>query len=270
MPRGSTLTRSLAVTLCVFLVSACASNAVRTDRIASDFGLQRQIVKGSEFDHVVYLNESSQSAVLHIYLEGDGVPWLMRYLVNPDPTPRNPLMLRLMQQDPTNRIYLGRPCYHGLASSESCSPNLWTYARYGETVVESMSAALRRLLEQRDYTRLVFLGHSGGGALAMLLAERFAETEAVLTLAGNLDHLAWTKMHGYIPLGASLNPASRSVLKEDVYQLHVAGGRDRNIPAHIIRDFVGTQKNAELLVVEGFDHGCCYQRIWLELLNKLP
>ena len=69
---------------------------------------------------------------------------------------------------------------------------LWTSARYGDEAVASMAAALRPdLAMESGYDRVVWVGHSGGGALAMLLAERVPETTAVVTIAADLDTEAW-------------------------------------------------------------------------------
>ena len=73
--------------------------------------------------------------------------------------------------------------------------------------MSSMASALRRYLSRGDIDRLVWLGYSGGGTLAMLLAPRFDQTTDVVTVAANLDIDAWTDRHGYSRLSGSLNPA---------------------------------------------------------------
>ena len=75
-----------------------------------------------------------------------------------DPTAREPLVLRLMALDRVPSVYLGRPCYHGLAADPRCTPALWTDARYSEVVVASMAAATRRLLSLTGHTEIVWLG----------------------------------------------------------------------------------------------------------------
>jgi dienelactone hydrolase len=47
-----------------------------------------------------------------------------------------------------------------------------TAGRYSERVVSSMAVAARRLLQARGAAHVVWLGYSGGGALAVLLAAR--------------------------------------------------------------------------------------------------
>jgi len=257
------------------LLTACATPAQRIDEMAHRLGLRRQVVQGASFAHVVYQHETiSQAGTLHVYLESDGSPWLNRYTVAPDPTPRNPLTLELMAQDRAPSLYLGRPCYHGFATTPPCHPLFWTSRRYGPEVVDSMAAALETLLEQaeragRPFTQLVFIGYSGGGALAMLLAERFQQTRAVLTVAGNLDIDRWASWHGYSPLQGSLNPATRPPLRPDIAQLHVVGDYDRNIPENFIRSVVMKQHCSEYIVYNNFDHNCCWKTTWPVLLERL-
>lgn len=54
-------------------------------------------------------------------------------------------MLRLMALDPAPSVYLGRPCYHGLAAPCRARRSFGR-ARYSARVLDSMAAALRSLL----------------------------------------------------------------------------------------------------------------------------
>ena len=151
------------------LLGACQSPTLKFDQTAASLGLQRDVVMGAGFQHVLFWRNGGPNKTLHVYLGGDGTP------VNAgrpakDPTPRNPLMLRLMLLDPDPAVYVGRPCYHGLAATAGCSGDLWTTARYSESVVSSLAAAIRRIMMSRGYERISLFGHSGGGTLAMLLA----------------------------------------------------------------------------------------------------
>ncbi len=253
------------------LLLSCAHSPVeRIEQGARDYGFTRQEVFGDGFSHVIYHhNDLSRSGPLHVYLEGDGSPWLQRHFIAADPTPRNPVMLHLMALDSAPSVYLGRPCYHGLKDQASCDPQYWTHGRYSMRVVLSITAVLRQILVSERYTGLMFLGHSGGGTLAMLLAEQFPSTQAVVTLAGNLDPEAWTQYHDYSPLHSSLNPSRRASLDPTIYQLHLVGGRDENIPPRLSHAAVARQKGAEVKVIKNFDHGCCWHELWPTVLQML-
>src|SRR5258708_29496323 len=111
-----------------------------------------------------------------------------------------------MRLDPAFSIYAGRPCYSGLAASEGCSSMLWTSGRYSAAVVSSMRVVVRRLLDMYGAKRLVLIGHSGGGAAAVLPAPSFDETVSVVTLGGNLRVPALAQWDPYAPLHALLQP----------------------------------------------------------------
>ena len=257
------------------VISACVAPSVQMDRLAEQLELTRINVYGKPFLHRVYLNKAAENlsqvktSRLHVYLDGDGDPWLNRRQIAADPTPRDPLALRLLARDPTPAVYLGRPCYHGLARSALCSPELWTSHRYSEAVVNSMASALSQLPAYRAAFDTVLIGHSGGGALAMLLAARLAKTRVVMTLAGNLDPAAWTRLHGYSELTGSLNPALQPALPKSILQIHLMGGQDQNIPPVIAPASLLQQSNVRVVKFEAYNHRCCWLRDWPVLLVYL-
>ena len=251
----------------LILLGGCASPAERFDQTAASLELQRAIVTGGEFRHVLFWRDGGPNRTLHIYLGGDGTPVISGQPTK-DPTPRNPLMLRLLSLDPGPAVHIGRPCYHGLAGTEGCSSKFWTAARYSEPVVASLAAAVRRIMTARGYDRISFFGYSGGGTLAMLLAERFPATRTIATIAANLDIDAWTDHHDQPRLTASLNPASLPPLRDNVVQRHYVGSRDRIVPATVTAR--GVQgPNANLIVVDDYDHLCCWSERWSSILADI-
>src|SRR5262249_18582832 len=116
---------------------ACGTPTRAFSRYAHSLGMREEIVEGTVFGHVVFASGAPASGTLHVSLDGDGTPWSL-WAPSADPTPRNPLVLRLMALDPTPSLYLGRPCYHGLSQEPPCTEAFWTSARYSETVVSSM------------------------------------------------------------------------------------------------------------------------------------
>lgn len=194
------------LTSILFLVG-CSSLAEEFARKAAERGLKREVLTGARFQHVIYYKPGSSSKTLHVYLDGDGIPWIAGR-PSDDPTPRNPLLLNLMALDSAPAVYLGRPCYHGARSIGSCASRFWLKDRYSEEVVVSLSAVISQLLQQGGYDNIAWFGHSGGGALAVLLAARFPQTLSVVTVAANLDLDAWAAYTGHNDLSGSLNPAS--------------------------------------------------------------
>lgn len=250
------------------LLLSCTTPVERLETQAKRLGLNRELWKGTVFYHVVYRNAFHGDS-LHVYLDGDGTPWINRYWIAPDPTPRNPLGLTLMAQDNAASLYLGRPCYHGQSQVPPCHPSLWTSHRYSAEVVDSMAAVLEKVLAASSYADLVLIGYSGGGTLAMLLAERFQQVRAVVTIAGNLNLQNWTDWHHYSPLKGSFDPANRPPLPTSIRQWHFSGGRDRNVPPSIVQSVINQQHNAQWMVIETFDHRCCWPQIWPFILKQV-
>jgi hypothetical protein len=260
--------RRLGALLGLLAIAACAGPAARFDREASSLGLAREDIAGAGFTHAVYRSaRAAAGGDLHIYLEGDGTAWVSGRYVAVDPTPRMPVALLLMTRDPAPALLLGRPCYHGHYADPGCTPSLWTGARYSEAVVASMAAALESL--RAPGARLTLIGHSGGGTLAMLLAERVPGVDTVVTVAGNLDVAGWTRLHDYAALSDSLDPGARGPLPTDIRQIHFAGGRDGEVPPDLVRGAVRRQPGARFEVVDSFDHRCCWEREWPELLTQI-
>lgn len=240
-------------------------------REVREHGLQRHSLMAGKFTLIYYDRPGEQEGdSLHVYIGGDGVPWQNKIFVTQDPGPYHPLVLRLMKQDRKPSIYLGRPCYQGQAKHLPCQPAYWTSARYSEDVVRSMSMALNELLKKYHYQKLVLIGYSGGGTLAVLLAPRVPQTQAVVTIAGNLDTNAWTDYHQYSALTESLNPAREAPLSPDIMQVHLQGGKDKNIPAELGTQYLEKQIHARRLHYEHADHSCCWQRYWPDVLMLLP
>ncbi|WP_414683398.1 lipase family protein, partial [Methylophaga sp. UBA5088] len=141
---------------------------------------------------------------LTIYIEGDGLAWLNRRKISSDPTPVDPLVLKLAVHD-KQAVYLARPCQY--VKSDRCDKKLWTSARFSTEVVESMNQAVTELKNQFQASSLRLIGYSGGGAIATLLAAERNDVDQLVTVTGNLDTTAWTEMQHISALTDSLNPA---------------------------------------------------------------
>jgi hypothetical protein len=232
--------------------------------------LSKSIVQGRDFKHAIYERPTYKvdEKELHVYIGSDGTPW-DRNRPATDPTPRNPLALRLMLADPARAIYVGRPCYHGTGSSMKCASDAWTSARYSEQVIASVSMVIENYVEEHQVERVVLIGYSGGGAIAALLAARLSRVSTLITIAANLDTSAWTTAHSYKPLLGSLNPANADPVPEDIRQFHLYGTLDTNVPHATTLAFLALNSSAEVIEYANFTHICCWESVWSDDLFKL-
>ena len=253
----------------ILLLYGCISAHGKFDRDASGFAFERSEVDGLGFRHAVYKKSApphGDAGPVHVYLTGDGLPYIRPGLASGDPTPRRPVVPSLLALDPEPGIILGRPCYHGYAHTPPCSQRLWTHARYGEEVVASMNKALARAVPAGR--EMVLIGFSGGGALAMLLSGRVPGIVAVVTLAGNLDIDAWADAHGYERLRGSMNPVAAPALPAELIQLHCAGADDERVSPKLLKR-ASKRTGGELFVLQGVTHNRGWERHWPAILEEL-
>lgn len=242
----------------------CSSPGQRLEQRARAAGLEIIEVPAGEFPSLVYLKRSVDpshaSVPLTIFLESDGIPWRDGRQPSVDPTTQQPLALDMLIRSPAPAAYVTRPCYHGLRS-EKCNVELWTGARYSSDVVESMAATVREAQRRAGATKVALVGYSGGGTLAVLIAERLDSVASIVTIAANLDTDAWTEHHKYLPLSQSLNPAI-SDRPHPWPELHLRGANDAVVPAATTAKYFSRYPQAQQRTIEGFDHVCCWVRDW--------
>ncbi|WP_246034916.1 alpha/beta hydrolase [Azoarcus indigens] len=242
------------------------------DALARAQGWQAQAIPAGAFTLLAYLpaNAAADPAdTLTVYLEGDGLAWITRSQPSDDPTPRDPLALRLALAQPAGKAaYLGRPCQYLRQQNPACGSRYWTTARFAPEVVEASSRALDQLKQATASRRLILVGHSGGGAVAALLAARRTDVDRLITIAGNLDHRAWTTRLRLSPLTASLNPADEIAALRRLPQWHFAGGKDSALPAELVRNFAAAfppGSPVQVRVEPDYDHHCCWAQAWPQL-----
>jgi hypothetical protein len=252
--------------LVLLLLSACQSTQPQKIVTFSSTAL----VINSQFKHILVEQHPQHTARLHVYIEGDGRPYRNRFLIAKDPSPQNPLILNLMMQDNTSSLYLGRPCYFNKSlttmQDSHCNPRYWTSARYSEEVVNSMVSVLREYLSTHPHRGISLIGHSGGGTLAVLMAARMPEVDQVVTLAGNLDIVAWIRLHHYTPLKNSLNPADLNLTH--IQQIHFGGDKDNNIPPALSAAWLKSMGQS-MHILKDADHNCCWQLNWNTVLTQI-
>ena len=132
-----------------------------------------------------------------------------------------------------------------------------------------MSAAARAFIANHQFQRVLLVGYSGGGTLAVMMAPRLPEVVGLVSIAGNLDPEAWTKLHGYLPLSGSLNPALEPPLPPTLRQWYLEGLGDANIPASVIDRYVRRVPHNRIRLYPKFDHVCCWRQEWPKIYREV-
>ncbi len=243
----------VAVFFVVFLSSCGSSRSVENrvlhaDSIVFASKLKPLALKTPYFAlHSVY-HFPDPKGLLTVYIEGDGRSWVSRFQLSSDPTPINPVALRLAiihtEQFPKSNIaWLARPCqYQPNRGDVNCEAKYWSSHRFSQKVIDSSNAAIDQLMLKSGATKVRLIGFSGGAAVAILAAAKRDDVDSIITIAGNLDHQQVNEYHGVTPLRGSLNPKLVIGKIKHIPQVHFIGSDDEVIPAKISTDFIRAQK----------------------------
>lgn len=275
-PRGRAF---FVAALAVLMLGACSSvtDVLRergdiADDIARSGGFTRFFVETGQFELTGYRRFSNPAVgEVSIYIEGDGIAFASRNVISPDPTPRDPVSLRLAVQDRTpNVAYLARPCqYLPPNRLQRCSPDYWTNARFAPIVISEMNLAVNAIKQAARADRIRLYGYSGGGVVAALLAAQRNDVVFLSTVASPIDHASWTRFNGFTPLRPALYPIQSARETAGVPQIHFAGTDDDVVARQFIETFVAqvvaAGGQARIVDVPGADHDCCWARRWPEL-----
>lgn len=266
-----------ALALASCLLAACSSIPTPSERgrtasaLAAAKGWKPTNLRAGIFTLVAYLPATAVPAeTLTVYIEGDGLAWITNDTPSADPTPRDPIGLKLALAHPGDAaVYLARPCqYVDGNDSASCGPTYWTAKRFAPEVVAATSAALDALKSRYGARQIQLVGYSGGGAIAALVAAQRADVNLLVTVAGNLDTRAWTNHFRVTPLYGSLNPADFSGQLAKVKQMHWVGAVDQAVPPLVSMSYASrfSVKDRPIVqILNGYDHVCCWVQNWAQL-----
>lgn len=257
------------------LLAGCASHSVevrvaRAEKIALQSNFSRVDIKTSRFDLVAFVGPQTKGGPLRVYIEGDGFAWVTRQQPSKNPTPVDPIALKLAVLDEGNAAYLARPCQY--LPDTGCPQRYWTFARFASNVIDAMNDAITHLKQRSGSEQLVLIGYSGGGAVAALVAARRTDVVHLITIAGTLDTVAWARLHTVPELRASLNPRDYWRDLASVRQTHVIGENDDVVPVDVYRSYRKTfpeHANIVMKVVPRVDHSCCWENVWPSVLKTI-
>jgi hypothetical protein len=248
----------------------CMDRAGAAKNIAGKAGFTKEHIKAGDFTLMTCQRFNKRSDNVSVYIEGDGRAWETKYRLSGDPTPSNPVALKLAAVDPADNIaYIARPGQYPPSGFPECDARYWSGFRFAPEVIYSFNRAIDILKEKSMAKHVELVGYSGGGAIAVLVAAQRSDVVALRTVAGNLDTNAFCTLHHVSQLDASLNPLDFAVKVAHIPQRHFVGRRDKVIPLAIAQSFVTMEKDkdyARITIVDSLSHNDGWHKRWKELL----
>lgn len=234
-------------------------------RIATPAWMIKRNVVAPPFNLRAYERMHERGGVANLYIEGDT-------LSIKGTTPSNPIGLHLASKDKaSNVVYLARPCQYTSSISNKCDSKHVTTEQFSEEVIESYNTALNDIARRYDITSFNLIGHSGGGAIASLLAAKRHDILSVRTIAGVIDHTAYSAING-ADYSGSINPASEASALSKIPQYHFIGGQDTIIPPAVLHSYLQSMPPThcvQSMLIQENGHTSGWVNRWPELL-KLP
>lgn len=182
---------------------------------------------------------------IKVYIEGDGLAWVTKSVISSDPTPLNPIALKLMNVDKRGcKVYIARPCQYG-EKEKNCTQKYWTSHRFNANVIDSFNEALNMIKATYKNNSFSLVGYSGGGAIALLSGVKRDDIAKIVTIAGNLDHEFWTNHHSIWALSGSLNPIHYTKQLNKIPQYHLIGSKDSIMPKDVYNSYKRYFKNTK-------------------------
>lgn len=220
------------------LLSGCAAASSISSRhdtaagIAGSAGMNEMVLQAGTFNLTSWERVQQPGTIADVYIEGDGLAWLDKHRKSLNPTPPDPLALRLAAADrSSNVIYIARPCqYTGWNGDGSCPDIYWTTGVAAPEVIAAYDQALNALKAHYQLTGFNLIGYSGGAAIAVLAAARRSDVLSLRTIAGNLDYAAFSALHEVSPIKDSIDPVTVAPALANIPQLHFIGGEDKIVP----------------------------------------
>ena len=222
------------------------------------------VIKTDYFNIASWQKITDPNQIYKIYIEGDGNAFNIHGQPTKDPTPKGTLVRELAFGDNSpNVIYLARPCQY--IKSPICSQRHWTTARFAPEIINAEYQAIKQIVGNNE---IILIGFSGGAQIAGLVAtaKKGLNIKKIITIAGNLDHLVWTKYHNLSPLNESMNLHDYYQQFKKIPQIHYVGTNDIVIPQDLINNFI--ENNSYFITVEGADHNNGWNNIYSLIWNE--
>ncbi len=254
-------------------ISACANTGHDTRQKVADLlavrnGFQSKIMKGGQFWLQTYQRISNPNLPYVFYIEGDGFAFRDRFTISDDPTPKRSMVFALATQDyRSNVVYIARPCQYVAGMDMHCNSAYWTEKRMASEVVDSINEAIKTISHGQPFH---LVGYSGGGGIAVLIADRNKKVRSILTIAANLDPKLFNEYHHVKPMLGSLNPIDVAHSTRNVPQLHISGGKDDIVKPFITDKYVKAANSpcVKQEILPNVSHDKGWDKAWKYILGS--
>lgn len=253
-----------------FVLSGCVPSSYERFENASSqakgMSLEQGIFRTKIFNINYFVSKKiDNSKELNIFIEGDGFAWVDKYTPSDNPTPINPVALKIaLYNFNSNLIYLSRPCQNVFENDfRNCEQKYWTKDRFEDEIIDSIDETIESFKLKHQNSKINLFGYSGGGVVALLVAKRRDDVAKVVTFASNIDTEFWSSYHGISPLNGD-NPANFCKELNKINQVHYVGKVDNIVPIDIALSYAkkcDNHKNIKIKVIDGFDHSLDWQNI---------
>ncbi len=207
---------------------------------------------------------------VHVYFEGDGLAWITRHLISDDPTPLTPTTFNLLLKDKYQcKVYIARACQY--TNDNHCSKKDWTSHRFSEQIIFATNKIIDKIKNNFQNDNFIFIGYSGGAAIASLIANQRNDVTYFISIAGNLDTELWTKIKKFQPLTGSLNPVNYTNNLKSIKQYHLIGTKDSIIPYNVTQSYIKKFSNKENIKLKSVNatHNCCYEDFFKDIIQDI-
>lgn len=238
-------------------------NSARADAVLGPAGFTPRLLASADFPVHAWLRVRGDET-LTVVIEGDGATWFNPRWPPGDPTPEVSQAAALALEISGSVAYVARPCQFKLTSA--CHIEHWTSARFAPELVKALDRTLDRLKGFVGAKNLRLVGHSGGGVMAVLLAQGRSDVAGVVTLMAPLAIGEWTKLLDLSSLDGP-DPMDQPSLR--VPAIHVAGGRDSVVPSEIVKRYTSA-KGGEYVEWPQVDHACWSIDSARTIIGRLP
>ena len=241
----------------IFFLSGCKSFVIPNEFVYKE-------IQTTTFRLASWQKITNPNGKFKVYIEGDGASFDAYGRATDNPTPRGTLLREIAFGDNSpNVIYLARPCQ--FVDDDMCRQRHWTVARFAPEVINASFEAVKNCVGENE---VVLVGFSGGAQVAGLIsvAKKGLNVKRLISIGGNLDHLAWTEYYKLPSLVESLNLADYRDEYLSISQINYVGEDDDVVAPEIIFKFLDDDELVK--VIKGATHNSgfeyIYPLIWME------